>query len=169
MELTKKERLMLYNQYEILKNLDPNEEEYYNVKQEILINGFKANYDDLVEGFMDEISVEVSEFVVDVLQMYRTLNDSYRELNAEERCNIELYNISFKGFDGNEEIDYYVYAKFFLDDLRRFDELKESEHYAINSHCNMVDRYRDMLSRWEEVRSGRYHSLNLTNIQYIIG
>ena len=85
MELTKKERLILYNQYEILKKLDPDGEENYKIDQEILINGFKANYDDLASGFMDETSVEVSEFVIDVLQMYRTLNNSYRELNEEEK------------------------------------------------------------------------------------
>ena len=104
MELTKKERLTLYNQYEILKRLDPDGVEYYNVKQEILINGFKANYDDLVNGFMEETPVEVSEFVVDVLQMYRTLNNSYLELTEEEKNNINLYDIAFKGFDGNEEM-----------------------------------------------------------------
>ena len=53
MELTKKERLILYNQYEILKKLDPDGEENYKIDQEILINGFKANYDDLASGFMD--------------------------------------------------------------------------------------------------------------------
>lgn len=168
MELTKKERLTLYNQYEILKRLDPDEVEYYNVKQEILINGFKANYDDLVNGFMEETPVEVSEFVVDVLQMYRTLNNSYLELTEEEKNNINLYDIAFKGFDGNEEINHYVYANFYLEDLGRFDELKESEHYSINSHRNMVNRYSRMLSRWEEVRNSRYDLLTLTNIQYIV-
>ena len=68
--INEKERLTLYNQYEILKRLNPDEVEYYNVKQEIVINGFKANYNDLVNGFMDETPVEVSEFVIDVLQMY---------------------------------------------------------------------------------------------------
>ena len=169
MELTKKERLILYNQYEILKKLDPHGEENYKIDQEILINGFKANYDDLASGFMDETSVEVSEFVIDVLQMYRTLNNSYRELNEEEKNEINLYDISFKGFDGNEEIDYYMYANFYLEDLGRFDELKESEHYAIDSHRNMVNRYRRMLSLWEEVRTSKYDLLTLRNIQYIIG
>ena len=169
MELTKKERLILYNQYEILKKLDPDGEENYKIDQEILINWFKANYDDLASGFMDETSVEVSEFVIDVLQMYRTLNNSYRELNEEEKNEINLYDISFKGFDGNEEIDYYMYANFYLEDLGRFDELKESEHFSIDSHRNMVNRYRRMLSLWEEVRTSKYDLLTLRNIQYIIG
>ena len=101
--------------------------------------------------------------------MYRTLNNSYRELNEEEKNEINLYDISFKGFDGNEEIDYYMYANFYLEDLGRFDELKESEHYAIDSHRNMVNRYRRMLSLWEEVRTSKYDLLTLRNIQYIIG
>lgn len=67
MDLTKKERLILYNQYEILKRLDPDGETLYERDQEILINGFKANYGDLVSGFMEETSEAVSDFVVDVL------------------------------------------------------------------------------------------------------
>lgn len=169
MELSDKDRLILYNQYEILKILNPQEKEYYEVDQEILINGFKANYDDLASGFMDETSVEVSEFVIDVLQMYRTLNNSYRELNEEEQKEINPKDIMFKGFDGNEEIDYYVYCEFYMNKLNRFEELKESKYFELNSHRNMVDYYRRKLSLWKEVKTGRYDKLTLDNILYIMG
>lgn len=169
MELTKKERLILYNQYEILKKLDPDGEDLYERDQEILINGYKINYPDLVCGFTDETPEDVSEFVIDVLQMYRTLNNSYDELNDEEKEQIRLYDISFKGFDGNEEIDYYKYADFYLNKLDRFGELKESEHFELNSHRNMLDNYMRMVSLWKEVKSGRYNNLTLENMLYIIG
>lgn len=169
MELTEKERLILYNQYEILKLLNPDEKEYYERDQEILINGFKYNYDNLVEGFMNETSEEVSQFVIDVLQMHRVLNNSYDKLKDDEKSQIELYDISFKGFDGNEEIDYYVYAKFYLEKLDRFGELKESKYYAVNSHTNMLNDYRKMVSLWKEVKTGRYNNVSLKNMQYIIG
>lgn len=169
MELTKKERLILYNQYEILKSLNPNEKKYYERDQEILINGFKYNYDDLVCGLMDETSEEISQFVIDVLQMYRVLNNSYDKLNDDEKAQIDIYDISFKGFDGNEEIDHYVYAKFYLEKLDKFGELKESKYYAVNSHGNMLNGYRKMVSLWKEVKTGRYNNVSLKNMQYIIG
>lgn len=169
MELTKKERLILYNQYEILKKLDPDGEDSYDRDQEILINGYKINYPDLVCGFTDETPEDVSEFVIDVLQMYRILNNSYNELKDEDKEKIRMYDISFKGFDGNEEIDYYKYADFYMNKLDRFDELKELEHFEMNSHRNMLDNYMRMVSSWKEVKSGRYSKLTLENMLYIIG
>lgn len=169
MELTKKERLILYNQYEILKKLDPDGEDLYDRDQEILINGYKINYPDLVCGFTDETSEGVSQFVIDVLQMYRILNNSYNELKDEDKEKIRMYDISFKGFDGNDEIDYYKYADFYMNKLDRFDELKELEHFQMNSHRNMLDNYIRMVSSWKEVKSGRYSKLTLENMLYIIG
>lgn len=169
MELTKKERLILYNQYEILKSLNPDEKEYYERDQEILINGFKYNYTDLVGGFMDETPEEISQFVIDVLQMYRVLNNSYDKLNEDEKSQIDLYDISFKGFDGNEETDYYFYAKFYIEKLDNFGDLKESKWYAINSHGNMLNDYIKMVSLWKEVKTSRYDNLSLENMKYIIG
>lgn len=169
MELTKKERLILYNQYEILKSLNPDEKEYYEIDQEILINGFKYNYDGLVHCFMDDTPEEISQFVIDVLQMYSVLNNSYDKLKDDEKSQIDLYDISFTGFDGNEETDYYVYAKFHLEKLDKFGELKESEYYAVNSHANTLNDYRKMVSLWKEVKTGRYNNVSLKNMQYIIG
>jgi uncharacterized protein len=45
--LTKTERLLLWNQYEILKHLDPDEIKNYEKNQEILKIGLKSMYDDL--------------------------------------------------------------------------------------------------------------------------
>lgn len=168
MELTEKERLILYNQYEILKKLNPDDKDSYEIDQEILINGFKFNYSDLVSGFMKEIGEDVSEFVINVLQMYRVLNNSYDKLKKEDKGKINLYDISFKGFDGNEETDYYTYAKFYINKLERYGELKESEHFEMNSHRNMINNYKNMVRRWKEVKTGRYNNLNLENMLYVI-
>lgn len=168
MELSKKERLILYNQYEILKSLNPEEAEIYEVDQEILINGFRQNYNDLVDGFMEETPEEVSQFVIDVLQMYRSLNISYKELGKEDKKKIDLYDISFKGFDGNEETDYYMYADFYINKLGRFEELKESEHFDTNYHASTIEHYKKMLDLWKEVKEGRYDQLTLSNMLYIL-
>lgn len=168
MELTKKERLILYNQYEILKSINPQQVADYEVNQEILINGFKINYEDLIGGFEEETSEEISNFVIDVLQMYSVLNNSYDKLGDEGKEQIDLYKISFKGFDGNNEIDYYTYAEFYLNKLGRFEELRKSEYFQINSHRNILNKYRRMVDSWKEVKTGRYDNLTLENMLYII-
>lgn len=101
--------------------------------------------------------------------MYRVLNNSYSRLNDEDKEQINLYDISFKGFDGNEERDYYLYADFYLNQLGRFEDLRESEHFEVDSHRNMLNNYRRMVDLWKEVKTGRYEDLTLENILYIIG
>lgn len=117
MELTKKDRLVLYNQYEILKLLNSDDEymvKQYEINQEILLNGYKRNYNDLIEWMMDDTPEEVSKFVWDVLQLYRTLYTSYKILSAEEKEQIDVNDIRYAGFDGNKETGYYTYANFIL-------------------------------------------------------
>ena len=117
MELSKKERLFLYNQYEILKILNADDADMvktYEKNQKILLNGFKYNYDDFVTWVMDDISEDISNFVWDVLQMYSVIMDSYSTLDEEHQHLINERRIKFQGFDGNEESDYYLYANFVL-------------------------------------------------------
>ncbi|AOR24310.1 YfbU family protein [Clostridium taeniosporum] len=168
MELTKKERLFLYNQYEILKHLNPEEKEDYEKNQEIVYNGFKHNYNNLIEHFGEETPEEVSEFVYDVLQMYRCINDSYYSLCDEEKEEYNKLNTTFEGFDGNEEPQYYWYACFLLQKLKIYEESYKDGKIDTNSHWNKIDRYTGMISRWKEVRTGKYDKLSLENIRYIV-
>lgn len=168
MDLDIKERLMLYNQYEILKHLDPEEKEMYEINQKILSNGYKYDYDEMTDFLDEEIPIEVSEFVYDVLQMYRCINDSYNNLTKEEKEEFKKLNTKFGGFDGNEEPKYYWYACFLLEDLGKFEESYNNGKIETNSHRNMLNKYSRMISRWEEVRKGRYDSLTLEQIKYII-
>ncbi|EES50529.1 YfbU family protein [Clostridium cagae] len=167
MELNKIQRLILYNQYQILKHLEPEEKETYEISQKILHNGFKYDYDELTSFFNEEIPEEISEFVYDVLQMYRCINDSYGDLSNEEKEGFKKLNTTFGGFDGNEEPKYYSYACFLLEDLEKFEESYNNGKISPNSHRNMLKKYEKMLSKWEEVRNGRYDSLTLEQIKYI--
>ncbi|HFE9685132.1 TPA: YfbU family protein [Clostridium perfringens] len=168
MDLNDKERLILFNQYEILKRLNKDEYNDYEVKQEILLNGFKYNYDELIEGFSEETKTEISEFVFDVLQMHRVLLFSYEDLTPEEKKEINLGDIKFRGFDGNEEIDYYMYAQFVLKKLKRFEEIYDDGKVEFNSHWNTLNRYKRMLNTWNEVSTGRYNNISLQDIKKII-
>jgi len=167
MELTKKDRLILYNQYEILKLLNSEDEsliKQYEINQEILLNGYKFNYNDLIECVIDDIPIEVSEFVWDILQLYRILYVSYNALSAEEKEQVNVKDIKYAGFDGNEEPDYYLYANFILEKMGRYEEIYDNGNYTANSHRNMVPRYTGMIETWERISVGRYKNLSLTQI-----
>lgn len=167
MELSKKERLFLYNQYEILKSLYPDEFETYEYNQKILVDGYKYNYSDLLSGFGEEVDPAISAFVFDVLQMYRSFHNSYYSLTDNEKDEINQMDITFQGFDGNEEIDHYIYARFVLEEMNRFDEIYNNGRVELNSHRNMIARYSRMVDKWKSI-SNRYDLLTLEQIQEIL-
>ncbi|WP_238902660.1 YfbU family protein [Clostridium sp. YIM B02506] len=167
MDLSKKERLILWNQYEILKALYPENKDVYDVEQKIVLSGYKHNYDELISGMFDETPEDVSKFVIDVFSMFRSLIGSYKNLKREEKEEIKNEKILFKGYDGNDELDYYDYSKFFLDDFDKFGEIKAMKDFEYNSHCAMVGRYSEMLRKWKEVRISKYDDLTLEQIKYI--
>jgi len=168
MDLDIKDRLILYNQYEILKTLNSEESKEYELMQNIVVNGFKFNYDELITGFSNETPKLISEFVFDVLQMYRALNNSLSELLPEEQQQIDKKDITYAGFDGNEEGSYYTYANFVLEDLDRYGEIYNHGKVELNSHRNMLNKYSRMISTWKEVEPDRYNNLNFENIKKII-
>lgn len=172
MELSKKERLFLYNQYEILKLLNSDDDymvKQYEINQEILLNGYQRNYDDMIEWVLDDTPEDVSEFVWDVLQMYRTLYTSYSALSPDEKKQLDVSDIKYSGFDGNEESDYYMYANFVLEKLGRYEEIYNKGNYTANSHSNIIYRYAGMLERWNELGMGRYANLSLEQIKKVVG
>lgn len=171
MELSKKERLILYNQYEILKLLNKNDKytvEKYELNQEILSNGYKYNYGDLVEWMFNDTPDNISEFVWDVFSMYRSLHNSYHELSSEYKDQVDLDDITYQGFDGNEESDYYSYANFILEDMKRFDEIYNNGIVELNSHSHKVPAYKKMLNTWSKIRNDKYSKLTLNQINEII-
>lgn len=168
MELSKKDRLILFNQYEILKNLNPDEKKYYETNQEIIQEGFVYDYHLLDSFLYEETPASVSEFVYEVLQMYRCIRDSYHNYDEKDKEEFEKLDPKFRGFDGNEESEYYTYACFLLEKLGKYEESYEGGKIDTNSHCNMVDEYKEMILRWKEVRSSKYGSLTIEQIKYIV-
>lgn len=150
MDLSEKERLILYNQYRILEKLYPEEEKQFQLAQTILYEGYESDYDDLIE-MMDSVPREICKETVDILQMFRGLYASYK--NLKDKSGINKDDVKFQGFDGNEESNYYSYAKFFITEKGRFNEFEKCE---MNSHSNKLPQYRDMLNVWKQFN--RYSS-----------
>lgn len=145
MEVSKKERLVLFNQYEILKCLNPDDTDYYRKNQAILEYGSPKDIESLFD-FIESTTDEVADEVHDILNMFRILKVSYDAIKSKEE--IKENDIKFKGFDLNEETDYYIYTKHIIENLNLYEEFKD---YELNSHCNKIAEYRRMLSIFNDI------------------
>ncbi|MFB6800440.1 YfbU family protein [Peribacillus butanolivorans] len=164
MDLTKKERLFLANQYLILEKLYPEEKLHYEQLRKALERGYQLNYEDAVEWYYDEFSKEDSTFVIDVLDMYSQM--LFANDNAEDEEKLES-GLKFPGFDGNKETSYLGYVRYYLKDLGRFDELKTNSEFGdFNSHRPMVKRYERMLRVWDSTESK--YNLSMEDVKRIL-
>lgn len=131
MGLTTIERLILANQYTILEKLYPDEAQNYADKWKIVSSGYTALYGELTRTISEEMSQAVCEEVTEILDMYRALHDAQK--------------VPFPGFDGNNENEYFDFAKFVIQDWDRWREFATSD---LNSHRQMLSIYRTMLREW---------------------
>lgn len=158
MKLSKVERLILANQYQLLsmrKNNYISKETAKNYST-ILLQGYELLYDEIFSGMDDTVSSEECRFVLDVLTMYRDISNSYFNL-LEENPNLSLNkeDIAFKGFDGNGEGEYH-FAKFFIQDFNRFKDLVENEFMKFNSHSSAsISIYKEELEKYNIILNNR--------------
>jgi uncharacterized protein len=145
MNLSMRERLLLCNQYEILKNAYPNNEAEYNNKIEVLKKGFEIEYYQLFEDLdSDILNTQSCKEVKDILTMFSVLNGNFERLgNAKE---IDKNKITFKGFGGNDEGKQFEYVAYLVKKGFYNDILNEENDY--NSHFPMLTSYRRMLDEW---------------------
>jgi uncharacterized protein len=105
-------------------------------------------------------------FVVDVLNMWRTLEFSFNKLSAEEQQRVKMATnwldakVTFPGFDGNEEGEFLSITRFMVEKLNRFDELKGR---SLNSHTNNVSNHKRMYAVFHPINQAlaRRHDCNL--------
>lgn len=110
----------------------------------------------------DEVS-----FVVDVLDMWYFIEESYKHLSLEDKKHVtDSYGLEprWEGFDGNNEGEYLSIVRFLTDELARFSVFKERA--AINSHSPKFGRYQAMLSKFLPLRAGLWQKL-LTSDQLL--
>jgi uncharacterized protein len=102
MKLTKVERLLLVNQFLILESLYPDDAKHYSMQRQALEEGYTRQYDQLFKGIHDdELSEEQCKQVVDILDMYRAITTTAKDLPTDSRLRDD-YNLKFRGFDGND-------------------------------------------------------------------
>ncbi len=151
MNLTKTERLIIFNYLKILEKLYPDKAEKYANHRKAIERGFKIFYE---ACYMDmdtdididdqELSEEDCQEVMDILSMFSVITNSYKKIKDE----IELDDsIKFLGFDGNRETKLFAFTNYLIHDLGYYPELKCSQK-SFNSHWPMVGSYRCMLKIW---------------------
>lgn len=167
--LNKKERLFLSNQLEIIKNQllilnsynggkgSPYDVSDYENQIKALREGYELHYGDAFEDIYDGLPYEECRLVLDILEMYRGITYSFLALKqAEKIVNLTEDRIRFAGFDLNTETKYYSYAKYFLIDLDRYNEIKEivGPYYDFNSHTSStLSKYKRQLVVWQGYRA----------------
>jgi uncharacterized protein YfbU (UPF0304 family) len=145
-ELSKKERLFLINQYRILTLLDEEgEADYYRKCIRILESGYEFHYYVLDQFIDDPMTAEESHEILDTLSMFQVLKDSYERL--EGKSGIEEWHIKFIGFDGNYETGEMGYVGFLAKHDDRFTDIIDRD--SLNSHSPTLDRYRKMLAHFQ--------------------
>lgn len=169
-KLSKIERLMLSNQYRILEALHPDDADYYKNTRTALEEGFELHYNEIFQGFAEnELTTDECREVLDILDMYRAITFSSNKLNAEDINEIDSFYLKFEGFDLNDEYEgkRVIYARYFINDLDRFQELKYGNSYAdCNSHDERMPKYRAMLKVWSSF-SDKYN-LNKDQIKELL-
>ncbi len=166
MELNIKERLQLSFQLRILEKLYPDEQEYYANHRKAIEDGYQLHYNWITEHLSEGLTKDECSFVLDVLDMYSNLYFTVRNL---EDTDLTINSVTFPGFDGNNEIMFMAYTKYFIEDLDRFGEIQESTNGDYNSHMRMIPKYKKMLLKWKEFRKDYSFKLTEENVKELIG
>jgi uncharacterized protein len=164
MELSKLERLLLDNQYQILSFVDPGNAKWYDRMREALQNGYEAAYSSLFNGIFDPLPAPECSFVVHTMAMFDALQQSYAALS--DKGGIDQSRLRFSGFDGNNETEYMGYAQFLVEKEERFTTLQLGGD-GFNSHRLIIPEYKAMLTLWYGM--GQANQLTADQIRQILG
>lgn len=153
-KLTDIDRAKFIYLFKILKNQGDEEYDYDNMIK-ALQYGFELHYKDVFDCLFDETLSEAEcREVLDILEMYRGIIYSYKNLKALGKLDkLKEEDVRFPGFDGNNEGKQMFYTSYFIEDMNRYAEIAELSHGYYNSHIQMLPRYRAMLAKWEEYKS----------------
>lgn len=148
-DLTPKDRLILANQYKILKALYPGEAAEYDNNLKIIENGYASKTDDLFLHITESyVSREISKEVRDVLGMFDEIGYAIDQLGGVDGIK-NASSLRFRGYDGNGEFEHIGYCQFILGDPDIYKWIKpRSETY--NSHCPMIGIYGRMVEAWHK-------------------
>lgn len=150
------ERQTLALQHQILSHLDENEADYHQRMQEVLTQGFTAEYGNVFSPY-SELPYDDCRLLYDILDMFRVMKASVAELDEAERDALladHKYVLFFQGFDGNDAREGKMASYVdYLQATDRWTDLVEDVKAADggNSHSLMLGRYQAMLDVYHPV------------------
>ena len=149
--LDKKDRIILINQYKILAALDTDDRSHYKELIDILENGYSIFYNMIDQWVGDDMPSEEGRFVLDVLDLYRAIEDFKRSTKNSPIAS-HAYSF-FRGFDGNNETQYMGFCRFLIETQGKFQEQKPYllKNDNLNSHMPMIPKYSRMLQKRAEL------------------
>ena len=122
--------------------------------------------------FDDSDDPPIVKEVLDILEMWRSIDRSYKRLSDGEKRKLEEAadpygkESIFPGFDGNNESSYRGTALFIVNDLERFEELKGRD---LNSHCPSIGAYKRMLPVYTNIcQAHGYEMLSVDHLAAIL-
>lgn len=171
MKLDRKDRFIIANQLKILEALYPEEASSYAVQRTAFEEGYESHYLWAMDHISDKPLPESDTTeVIDTLDMFGAIRRSYA--NLPEKAGINKYALRFKGYDGNDPAEGRLlgYARYFVVELKRFQEILEDEedHFDFNSHSEMRENYRRMLAAWKKIPTEQRHKLTKDQLVEII-
>ncbi len=104
--------------------------------------------------FEDQSKPAELSLVLDILDMWTSIEHSYARLNPEEKAFVHEHakpfgdDPKFKGFDGNNEPEYINITYFLINDLDRFTNFKGR---GLNAHMPMIDTYSRMTPTFKKI------------------
>ena len=161
--LTETERRILLNQYKILSVLDPNGKDDYQESISILENGFENEYENLAPDLHPEVSLEISEFVRHVLDVYDRIGRAIEKNNMELSESQRIHSL-FHGFNSSSEDECLRYAEFLVKERGLFLRFQRADFSAPGEH---VGNYRKVLSCWEGLTEAQRENLSFKELQIL--
>lgn len=156
-----KDRIMLINQYEILKRLPGSEEIPCDKYIKILRNGFESEYGNLMEAIdPNPTPASTTCEVLDILDVYRAIQGSYKRL--ADQSGIDPRQLDFPGFSNNEESSQLAFM-YYLHENDRFKELEPQ-----SSHFPMMRKYRNMVAIFKAMNLEEYGSMTAEQIKQVL-
>lgn len=146
MKITSAQRLILSNQYQLMSQLDPQNTDKYARLKVIVERGYKLQLRELDKDF-GEISEETCREVIDIMEMYHALNESYSMLTPNEQEDIDSRRLQFWGFDAATESSLMHYVRFLTENEGLYPQFDKAQHH-FNSQQPMQEKYQRMLISW---------------------
>lgn len=155
--LSNSEKLMTYMLCEIVKKMGGSNEIDPDFVEKVIVGGHYWALGWEMQGIYHnhiDAPAAVRE-VVDILDMWSFIEEALADLSAEAQKELidseEHLQLSFLGFDGNNESEHMGIARFMIDHLGRFERFKDHK-MGLNSHMPVLGHYLAMVRKFEPIR-----------------